>query len=1013
MKVKKSLLVSYVLLIIFCSGIYFSKSNSNSNFSKEMEGFTTKDNIIEERIVPHLSSLSNNEIIESIFNSKVDAYNNFSYYPQIYESSLQATYYALYILNALGKLDIINQTAMINYIVSHYEPSSNRFMDSLSYRYLNTDFSRDWVYPFSSTLETTCHAILSLNLLNSLDLIDTQGIIEYLWNCYNTDTSGFIGQPYQSSLPAIFKTSTMDNTFYAVITLDLLMDDWLVYQDQKDEIIQFINDLQIPGGASWQTGGFFNDEDTGFDSLNPLFEPNLLSSFYCIKTLEVFGMEHTINEPNFHQFLNNSYDSLLDYFHIGPWEYPEDICNIVATALGLELSDITGFVDINRAETIDFILSNRNSLGNWDQSTTISHHELIDTFQIIRSLENSQLISQLTLEEKNKIGNATQLYYQTSGYSLLSRDYTSMNLMNTITGSFKLYGKLGDINIQELYAQINSSFVENYQETFTNSFIGYLQKSCIFQSFRSYPIEYYSNNNMLRSHKTTYFALDSLSRMFKLDDFILEIDGNELISDIVATQFLNDSYYDTYGAFTPLWPYNSYYESSFLNSKIFFEYSYYAIRCLELLSAELNLGNLSSLGVDTLALYNHIDRNIIETSTELHFDPSYTSNIETILEYTYYMIYLLKALGMYEKNSQKIVNFIEANLNYENIKNVYFIYKILEILDLEIELDTNLTQSLVQDIFSNQYYEFYCSTSREKIEHENFYWICEMARNSEIKIKATFSSLIELGTINHFEVSLDNLILHDFGTYLTFKFESDQLGTHPFSMLPSGIYIADILVAFDSPNYPLIEGILRAYEASKVKIEQYICFNTTYFLEYNYLIQKVSNIVKLSLNSSIICNNTRYSLESGSAFTEIGINDNITETKPLSHYNFVEYSIFNLSYEISNETNYSFNIYLNDGIANETRNVGGKIFNITDPDPDDPDPDDPDPDDPDPDDPDPSDPDPDEPNPDDDPNDISNKTFKEEIEIAVPLMITFVAAPGFLIIVSSKQLKKSKKNNGI
>ena len=51
-----------------------------------------------------------------------------------------------------------------------------------------------------------------------------------------------------------------------------------------------------------------------------------------------------------------------------------------------------------------------------------------------------------------------------------------------------------------------------------------------------------------------------------------------------------------------------------------------------------------------------------------------------------------------------------------------------------------------------------------------------------------------------------------------------------------------------------------------------------------------------------------------------------------------------------------------------------------------------------------------EDDPNDDPNDMLNKAFKEEIEIAIPLMITFIAAPGCLIIISSKQLKKSKKS---
>ena len=126
MKVKKCLLISCFLLIIFWNGILFSRTNSISTFSNRTDGIQTKDTINDDGISPQLASLSNNEIIVSSFTSKVDDYTNLSYYPQIYESSLQATYYALYILNALGKLDTINQTALVNYILSHYEPSSNR-----------------------------------------------------------------------------------------------------------------------------------------------------------------------------------------------------------------------------------------------------------------------------------------------------------------------------------------------------------------------------------------------------------------------------------------------------------------------------------------------------------------------------------------------------------------------------------------------------------------------------------------------------------------------------------------------------------------------------------------------------------------------------------------------------------------------------------------------------------------------------------------------------------------------
>ncbi|MFX0139452.1 MAG: hypothetical protein ACFFDN_37775, partial [Candidatus Hodarchaeota archaeon] len=302
-------------------------------------------------------------------------------------------------------------------------------------------------------------------------------------------SSGFIGQSYDSGLEEGFKIATADNTYFAVQTLGLLMNDWLGYSTQRDEIIQFINDLQLP------TGGFLNDEDTGIDSLNPFFEPNLLASYYCIKTLEVFGMEGSIRISDFHQFLDDIYNSNYNFFRISQWDYGINYTNIVATALGLELSDITNYGNINRNGVLAFILGNRNSLGNWDQSTTVNHHELIDTFQIIRSLQNSQEISQLSLDDKNQIGNATLSYYHYTGFSHLSNDYTSMNLIHTILSSFDLFDRISELDIQNIYSKIKDSYLQTFTQPFANSFSGYLMKSPEFVGLRSHPIEYYTTGN--------------------------------------------------------------------------------------------------------------------------------------------------------------------------------------------------------------------------------------------------------------------------------------------------------------------------------------------------------------------------------------------------------------------------------------------------------------------------------------------------------------------------------------
>ena len=141
-------------------------------------------------------------------------------------------------------------------------------------------------------------------------------------------------------------------------------------------------------------------------------------------------------------------------------------------------------------------------------------------------------------------------------------------------------------------------------------------------------------------------------------------------------------------------------------------------RCLELLSDILSL-NLAELGFDITALYNFIDRNFIETPSTLYFNPKYSNNIETILKNTYYMIYVLETLNLYTKDSQKIRNYITSNLNYTNIKNIYYSYKISELLNLDIEFDIYLIRELVQNIYSEDLYEFYLTSSRNTITSDS------------------------------------------------------------------------------------------------------------------------------------------------------------------------------------------------------------------------------------------------------------------------------------------------------
>ncbi|KKK48338.1 hypothetical protein LCGC14_3146130, partial [marine sediment metagenome] len=67
-----------------------------------------------------LASETNYNNINSVFAEKLSSYNTYGVYPQLYESSLQATFYGVATLDNLGKLDQAEKTDIIDYIMEHY-----------------------------------------------------------------------------------------------------------------------------------------------------------------------------------------------------------------------------------------------------------------------------------------------------------------------------------------------------------------------------------------------------------------------------------------------------------------------------------------------------------------------------------------------------------------------------------------------------------------------------------------------------------------------------------------------------------------------------------------------------------------------------------------------------------------------------------------------------------------------------------------------------------------------------
>jgi len=898
---KKTIVIIGVISIVFL-GFFLSATNESvivpiSATEVNFEGLNASD-------------ATNLDFINEIFDSKNADFSSNGYYPQIYSDSLQATYYALFILDSIGKLGEINQSQVINYIMSFYNSDSHQFVDTSAKRYLSSIIPGLYI-PLTTLLEVNCYAVLSLDILNGLHLIDTAETIDFIWECYHPTLHGFIGQPYDASLDEGFKIPTADNTYYAVITLDLLISDWNSYSQERSDIVSYVDGLQSLGSHT----GFYNDNEPLFDSLLEI-EPNQFASFYAIKTLETFGSSYidVIDTAKFHQDLTDLYHPADFYFEISSVAWHANYTNIVASAINLELSDLTGFTGFDRTKVIDFIIDNRNALGGWDASTTIKYHELIDTFQIVRSLANTGAISELTLSAENEIASYIRLFSQFNGYSLLSEDYTSVELIHAIVSSYDYFDRIADLDIQELYNLLEGSALYMGGEY---EFYACSKMDPNVARFRSEPLDYYTLGfhkyideiNALNSHKETYRILNSLQKIFKLNDFASSHDLNSVLQDVIDSQFLDSGYQENFGAF--LFD-NGNQPSEWKNRLIYLQYSFYAIKVMEFITDYLGLGPITFLGFDKLALATYIIRNIVESPTELYFDVKYSNSVEIALENTYYAVYILKAIDENYLDSTKIENFVLSHLNYSNIKNLYYSYKISEILDLQVVFDVDQSHSLIQSIYSDIYHEFFESTERNTLEQEAFAWVCEMAKKDNIRVDAQYSNSIQLGGNNIISADLCNIILSDFGQYTTVKLESEQLGTILLDKMTNHSYQKEVRVPNDPQNYPLIEGELCVYDGS-LKVQQFpISFQTTFDSIYNVSTSKTESQIEITVVASLRFASGEQPVYDGVMRAEVYKDGTYFATIFFASEDGLRSTNFNIIYQPLYFGNFSFEIYMED-----------------------------------------------------------------------------------------------------
>ncbi len=909
-----------IVLIGFLLTIILFSSNSNPLFSSGPNDTDTT--------IPSLpeTSVSNFDLLEDAMNAKLNDFSLKGYFSQEYNPSLEATYYALSILQKLGKLTEINFQEVSTFIMSYYNNATKLFIDGYTKRYLDMNYSL-YYYPYNSLLLTNCYATLSLHIIDDLELIDTSAMANFIWSCYNPETSGFIGRPYSISLPSEWRLSTMDNTYYAVITYHLLAgENWNSRATEKEELIDFVESLQ----DTLRGGGFHNDGNINFASLQ-ISEPNILASYYCIKMLQIFEWIAAVNIPAFHGYLEELYHPEGPYFEITAYPLIPNKTSVVTSALGLALSNLTQYTSIDRNGILQFILSHRNPEEGFYRSPTFQDYELLDLYQIICGLEDANEVGKLTIEDKQELVDFLTLYkHYTKGYMPTSHNYMTMNLIHSVVGSFNFFERENELEIQNLYTVI----LENLRKVLDN--YGFIMSDSI-SSARIQPLEIFTIGNreqitdilMPISHKSTYFALESLLNLRKLNDLANSHNLTYFIQGVLNTQFLDFNYPQNYGAFSHFF---TNFNPSKKNALISVIYSYYAIKVLELLASYLDLGAITSLGFDVDALATYIVRHLEESTTELFFNEGYSVVPEDVLEDTYYGIYILKAINRYTLDSEKINQFILNTMDYSSIKNIYYGLKLSQLLNLNILFDIQQTHHLIQDIYSPELHEFYTTTVQNSICQEAFLYISEMAKTDTVRILANYPSEVPLGGKLNITAQLCNLVLRDFGPYTTVKIESDQLGTEVMILQADYSFGTQLIVPALAKSYPSVTGEVVVYDSSSKITSIPFKISTTYGSTISLKKTEDQTKISFAINGSLTFATDIQPIFDGKAFIKVYKGRLLIDIKNFVVNELLRHTEFTLEYYPAVEGTYEIEVYLDDGIDSASKLIGNYTYVCEDPD---------------------------------------------------------------------------------
>ena len=212
-------------------------------------------------------------------------------------------------------------------------------------------------------------------------------------------------------------------------------------------------------------------------------------------------------------------------------------------------------------------------------------------------------------------------------------------------------------------------------------------------------------------------------------------------------------------------------------------------------------------------------------------------------------------------------------------------------------------------------------------------------------VESSCKKSIYLGDLNKITVTFSNIILDDFGSYITVKFVSNQMGTLVLEKQQDESYQENFLVPINPSYYPLIDGFVRIYDKNALIGEQYLSFQTIYELIASNRTTITNNGVCFEVNMSYVSSTGPSPASNSIVIAEVYKNTTLSETENFYRKDYAKHSVFTLNYQFEEQGYYDFKIKMSDDYHSDNFEVLDYSYNYSlteflpsDPDPIDPEP---------------------------------------------------------------------------